>query len=251
MIGFKQHGIEYTSASSINMYADAPDAWVARYLLKTKFSFSPAARAGVLAEDAVVNVLARGMSEEDAIKRALEEFARATLFDRSEKTACRGEGIPGMVANAVTELKQYGEPEFDADGKQKKVEINCRVDDWTIPIIGFLDLDYPKHGLTIDLKTTMRMPSEMSRAHLRQHGIYKACKGGNHGVRFLYVTPKKANWFEPEDTSDTLNEIKSILRRQNQFLQIGDAETLKSIVPVIDSFYWTDDAALRRDIYGY
>jgi hypothetical protein len=251
MHGFLKHNIKHTSASSINMFAEAPDAWIAKYILGAKFAFSPAARAGVLAEDAVVNVLARGMSEEDATQRAIEEFARATIFDNSEKTGNRGDGIPGMIKNALDELKQYGEPEFDEGGKQKKVEINCRVDDWTIPVIGYLDLDYPQHGLTVDIKTTMRMPSKMSKSHLRQHGIYKASKGGNNAVKFLYVTPKKATWFEPEDTSKTLVEIKGILRRQNNLLQIGDAETLKAIVPVLDSFYWADDLQQRREIYGY
>lgn len=251
MQGFICHNIKHTSPSSINMWAEAPDAWVAKYLLKVKFGFSPAARAGVLAEEAVVSVLARGMLEEDAVKYAVDTFNKANIFDRSEKTVSRGEAIPGMVSNALGELKQYGEPEFDTDGKQKKVEINCRVDDWSIPVIGYLDLDYPQHGLTIDLKTTMRMPSEMSKSHKRQHGIYKAFKGGNNIVKFLYVTPKKASWIEPEDTSDTLQEIKAILRRQNEFLKLGDIDTLKNIVPVLDSYYWSDDVQLRRDIYGY
>lgn len=250
MQGFINHNIKHTSASSINMWAEDPAAWVAKYLLAAKFTFSPAARAGVLAEDAVVAVLAKGMSEEDAVKYAVETFNKAHVFDRSEKTISRGEAIPGMVANALAELKQYGEPEFDEKGKQKKIEINCRVDDWSIPVIGYLDLDYPKHGLTVDLKTTMRMPSEMSKSHMRQHGIYKSYKGGNNTVKFLYVTPKKASWLEPVDTSKTLQEIKSILRRQNNFLLAGNADTLKNIVPVVDSYYWVDDAALRKDIYG-
>lgn len=250
MLGFKQHNISHTSASSINMYAEAPDVWVAKYILKAKFGFSPAARAGVLAEEAVVNVLARGMTEEDALARAMEKFNRGTLFNRSDKATARGEGIPGMVSQALGELKQYGEPEFGEDGKQKKVEINCRISDWTIPVIGYIDLWYPQHGLVVDLKTSLKMPSEMSRSHFRQHGIYKACMN-NHAVKFLYVTPKKANWFEPEDTSETLTEIKAILRRQDQFLQIGDANTLRAIVPVGNSYYWSDDAALRRELYGY
>jgi hypothetical protein len=250
MQGFLRHGIKHTSASSINMWADAPDAWIAKYLLNARFGFSPAARAGVLAEEAVVDVLSRGVSEEDATREAIEAFSRANIFDKSEKTEARGDAIPGMISNAISELKQYGEPEFE-DGKQKKIEINCNIEDWTIPIVGYLDLDYPKHGLTVDLKTTMRMPSEMSRSHKRQHGIYSVAKGGNYTVKFLYVTPKKAAWFEPEDKKETLDEIKVILKRQNYFLNLGDVDVLKSSVPVLDSFYWADDLYLRKEIYGF
>lgn len=250
MQGFINHNIKHTSASSINMWAEDPAAWVAKYLLAAKFTFSPAARAGVLAEDAVVAVLAKGMAEEDAVKYAVETFNKVHVFDRSEKTISRGEAIPGMVANALAELKQYGEPEFDENGKQKKIEINCRVDDWSIPVIGYLDFWYPKHGLVIDLKTSARMPSELSVTHQRQHAIYKAAMG-NHKVKFLFVTHKKMAIFEPEDTSGTLLQIKSILKRQDRFLRVGDAETIKSIVPVINSYYWTDDTHLRKEIYDF
>lgn len=249
MQGFINHNITHTSPSSINMWMDAPDAWVAKYVLGAKFCFSPAARAGVLAEDAVVDVLARGMSQEAATKKAVETFNRAIMFDRSEKTLARGEAIPGMIDLALAELKQYGEPEFDENGKQKKIEIKCRVDDWAIPVIGYIDLHYPQHGLVIDLKTTARLPSEMSRSHLRQQAIYKAAMG-NCAVKFLYVTGKKSAVYEPEDTSDTLAEIKCILRRQNNFLNIGDKETLQAIVPVVNSYYWSDDAETRRQLYG-
>lgn len=250
MQGFVAHNITHTSPSSINMWADDPSAWVARYLLGAKFGFSPAARAGVLAEDAVVNVLARGMSQEEATKKALDSFAHATLFDNSDKTAARGEMIAGMIDLALKELAQYGTPEFEGGGKQKKIAINCRVDDWVIPCIGYLDLHYPQHGLVIDLKTTSRLPSEMSRGHLRQQAVYKAAMG-NCAVKFLYVTSKKSAVYEPEDTADTLSEIKAILRRQNKFLSIGDADLIKSVVPVGSSFYWTDDMPMRRELYGF
>ena len=250
MQGFNRHNIKHTSASSLNMWSEDPAAWVAKYLLNTKFAFSPAARAGVLAEDAVVNVLARGMSQQDATDRAIETYAKATLFDRSEKTQSRMDMIPGMIDLALKELKQYGDPEFAPDGKQKKIEVNCRVDDWSIPVIGYLDLHYPQHGLVVDLKTSAKLPSEMSKSHLRQQAIYKASMG-NCAVKFLYVTGKKSAVFESDDTSDTLKDIKAILKRQNSFLSIGDIDLLKSIVPVVPSFYFNDDLNVRREIYGY
>ena len=250
MQGFNRHNITYTSPSSLNMWCDAPDAWIAKYLLGRKFSFSPAARAGVLAEEAVVNVLGRGWTQEAAVKDALDQFNKANVFDKSDKTLARGEAIPGMIDLAIKELAQYGEPEFDESGKQQKININCRVDDWTIPVIGYLDLVYPKHGIIVDLKTTSRMPSSMSPGHLRQQAIYQAAKG-NQRVLFLYVTGKKSAVFENPDIGDTLQEIKAILRRQNAFLNMGSADELVRCVPVVDSWYWSDDLPMRRELYGY
>lgn len=249
MQGFINHNITHTSPSSINMWTEAPDAWIAKYVLGAKFGFSPAARAGVLAEDAVVDVLARGVTQADATTKAIETFARATLFDKSDKTAARGEMIPGMIDLALKELAQYGTPEFDEGGKQKKININCRVDDWTIPITGFLDFWYPQHGLVIDLKTSSKLPSEMSQSHLRQQAIYKAAMG-NCAVKFLYCSGKKSAMYEPEDTSDTLMQIKNILRRQDKFLKIGNADLLREIVPVVNSYYWSEDSNLRKELYN-
>lgn len=248
MNNFEKHGIKNTSASSLNMWTEAPDAWCAKYLFGAKFGFSPAARAGTLAEDAVVMVLSQGVTEKEAIDKSVEAYRRATALDFSDKTRERGEMIPGMVSLALKELSQYGEPEFD-NGKQLKININCKVDDWTIPVLGYLDFYFPSHGLVVDLKTSSRLPSEMSKSHLRQQAIYKASMG-NCAVKFLYVTGKKSAVYEPENTSDTLSEIKNILRRQNNFLGL-DIEIIRSTVPVLDSFYWSDDYNLRREIYGY
>lgn len=254
MNGFQMHGMEHSSPSSINMFAAAPCAWLAKYLFGHKFKFSLAARAGVIAEDAVVNILANGWTQEKATEEALKAYHKACAFGASDADLKRGEAITGMIDNAISELKQYGQPEFTEQligtGKQKKIELTCNGDGWKLPVIGFLDLDYPKHGLTIDLKTTMRLPSEMSDEHMRQGAIYKASKG-NHAVRFLYVSGKSFKWHEIENHVPILGEVKTLLNRQERFLRLGDRDLLQSIVPVNSgSYYWTGDEDLRRKIYG-
>lgn len=252
MNGFTLHNIDHTSASSLNMYANAPCAWVAKYLFQKKFSFSLAAKAGVIVESAVVNVIARGWTEEDAIAAAVGEYNKASAFKASDADIKRGEAIPGMISRAVAELKNFGDPEFD-DGllgkKQKKIELLCKGDGWELPVIGYLDFHYPKHGLIIDLKTTMRLPSEMSDEHMRQGAIYRAAMG-NAAVKFLYVSGKSFKWHEVSDHVAILKECKAILNRQERFLRLGDAELLRSVVPVnAGSFYWTGDEILRQEIY--
>lgn len=253
--GFEKHSIDHTSASQINMYADAPCAWIAQYLFGKKSKFGAAAKAGLLVEDAIVNVLMRGMSEADAIANATAHYATFTAFGATDAEMKRGEGIPKMIGLALAELRQYGEPEFDRDSitgdlKQKKVEVLCHGDGFTLPIIGYIDFHFPKYGLIIDLKTTTRMPSEMSDAHLRQQAIYRQAFG-NHAVKFLYVTPSKSAIYEPDSHKEALQSIKTILNRQEKFLSLGDKEFLRSIVPVnTESFYWNGNTDVRRELYG-
>lgn len=253
--GFERHGLRHTSASQINQWADAPCAWISQYLFGKKGKFSPAAKAGVLVEDAVVNVIARGWTADSAMAHALDAYRRFTAIGATDADIKRGEGITEMIRLALVELAPFGTPEFDKDGitgdvRQKKVEVTCRGEGFSIPIIGFVDFDFPKMGTLIDLKTTGKMPSEMSTSHLRQQAIYQQAFG-NRAVKFLYVTPKKSQIFAPEGHRSVLADIKTILTRQEKFLRLGDRDFLKEIVPVnTETFYWNGNEATRRSLYG-
>ena len=252
MNGFEKHGLDHTSASQINMYADAPCAWAAKYLFNGAFVFGSAARAGILVEDAVVNVVT-GSDAEKETEVAIAKYNKACGIMATKAEVNRGEAIKGMIEGALEELKPYGEPEFDGDlikgRKQKSIKINCKGDGWELPVIGYLDFHFPKEGLIVDLKTTMRMPSVMSAEHLRQGSIYKGASG-NQAVKFLYVTGKKTKWFDIEDEKPVLAEIKSILNRQEKMLRL-EKDVIKEIMPVnASSYYWTDSEILRQDLYG-
>jgi len=253
MNGFEQHNITHTSASAINKWVDAPCAWVAHYLYGRKGIFGAAAAAGVYAEQAINDVILEGMTEQDATAKAVGDWNLRFPLCFDESATKRRDAIPDMVANALSELAQYGTPERAPEGSfkgQHKIEITCNGDGWRLPIEGYLDFYFPKHGLIVDLKTTFKMPSELSKAHERQACIYSAAMG-NQAVKFLYVTPKKAGWLEPNDVKPVLGEIKTILNRQERFLKLGDKELLKSIVPVnVESFYWLGDSSTRMELYG-
>lgn len=251
--GFEKHNIDHSSPSSINMWSNAPCAWAAKYLYGRKFKFGLAPKAGILVEDAVVKVLTGVLSEQDAIDQACGEYNKSAAIGASNADIKRGEAIAGMIQSAVEELKQYGEPEFDGDlvngAKQKKIELICNGDGWRLPVIGYIDLHYPKHGLIVDLKTTMRCPSFMSDEHTRQGCIYRSAMG-NQAVKFLYVTGKKTAWFDIEDPAPVLAEVKAILNRQEKMLRL-DSEQIKNIIPVnAGSFYWSDDQEIRKELYG-
>lgn len=249
MNGWQLHNIQHMSPSSLNMWADCPGAWLAKYRFGHNFKFGVAPQIGVLVEKVVANALLERMMLEDAIKEAEGAFLKNNALNTSEKDRERVSDIGAMATLAYEELKQYGKPDFDGE-EQHKIELVCKGDGWELPVIGYLDFKYPDHGLCIDLKTTLRIPSTMSDSHRRQEAVYKKALG-NFAVKFLYVSPKKASILENEDSGESLRQVKAILNRQEKFLRVGDAETLKSFVPVNSaSFYWNGEESTRFKFFG-
>lgn len=247
--GFQKHNQNHSSPSSLNMWIDCPGAWVAKYLYGKQFKFGVAPQIGVLVEKVVANVLLERMTLDDACKEAEGVFNKQNALNTNEKDRARVGDIRAMSELAIEQLLPYGKPDFNGE-EQHKIELICKGDGWELPIIGYLDFFYPKEGLVIDLKTTLRMPSVMSDAHKRQQAIYSKALG-NTGVKFLYVTPKKAAILENDNEGDTLAEIKAILNRKEKLLALHDAETLKNIVPVnLSSFYWNGAENIRKELYG-
>jgi hypothetical protein len=230
------------------MYHGDPAAWVAKYLLGAKFKFSPAANGGLLVERAIVEAL-KGRDLVLAIDDALADYNKSTMFDKSDKVQKWAEAMHDMITNGYNELSGLGKPIWEVAGGQKRIEINCNMGDYKMPIVGYLDLVFPDVKTWVDIKCTQRMPSEMSVSHKRQAAIYKQAMPDYRG-KFLYLTPKKTQWFEIDDISSDLADIKAIIHRMNGLLGIGDAKTIKNIVPVVDSFYFNDDLALRKELYG-
>jgi len=257
MNGFEKHGIKHLSNSSISLWESNPAQWVMSYLLKEKRPSSAAMWRGIAVEDAVVGALTMFGGEQPKrdlkfhIQAAVKRFDKEITF-ADEKTEKERAGIEPMVELAVAELEKYGKPQFSIDGSQQKVSITCAGDGWKIPIIGFLDLVYPDHGLVVDLKTTMRMPSTMTQSHKRQRCIYQRCVGGNQQVKFLYVTPKKSGWLEDGDVETELATVKAHCNRLERFLSVSDdPKYLASIVPVDPThFYWGDCIDQRKEIFG-
>ena len=250
MNGFEKYGLKHTSPSQINMFADCAAAWAARYVYNCSGSFGVAAQVGVLVEKVVYQTLI-GRDFDEACQEACSKFAKDNALNPNEKQRDRIHDIVPMARQAVDELKPYGVPEHDPiTHKQRKIELLCKGEGWEIPVIGYLDFVFPEHGLVVDLKTTLRAPSAMSSAHLRQGAVYKKAMG-NHAVKFLYVTPKKYVWHEVENEDSILGGIKNILTRQEKLLRNMDKHQLKDSVPVnAASFYWNGMEGVRSDLYG-
>ena len=249
MNGWERHNIKHMSPSSLNMWAECPAAWLAKYGFGHKFKFGVAPQIGVIVEKVVAMALLEQSTLDDAIIQGQKEFNISNALNTNQKEIDRVDDIRSMSELAYAELKQYGKPDFPLDG-QHKIELVCNGDGWRLPVIGYLDFVYPDHGIVFDLKTTLRIPSAMSDAHRRQQAVYSKAMG-NMGVKFLYVSPKKTSLLENENEGESLAQIKAILNRQEKFLRLGDAEQLKEFIPInTGSFYWSGEENARLNLYG-
>ena len=245
--GFAKHGIDHLSASSINLWTNAPDVWVAKYIGGMRSEYGPAPVRGQCVEDAVAAVL-RGSDMTSALAAALDRFD--STFPRPDEKALKERGlITDMAKIAVDELDPLGTPEFDGE-RQQKVRLRCNFGDWSVDLIGYLDFQFPEAKVIADLKTTTRVPSSMSADHRIQRCIYAAARPG-YDCRFLYVSTKKTAWLEDGDVSETLAKVKMQVARMERFLAHHDAESALACVPHNpNSFFWSGDEAARHQFFG-
>src|SRR5690606_6695403 len=130
-------------------------------------------------------------------------------------------------------------PTRPEQGAQHKVEI--RLDDVPVPVVGYLDFLWEQHGIVLDLKTQLRLASEISTAHARQGAVYVKARS-NHEMRFCYATPKKVGVYRLENAAAHLEAIRQIFIRMERFLRLSrDRDELMGLlVPDFDSFYWNN-----------
>jgi hypothetical protein len=248
MNGFEKHGISHLSASSINLFGAANDVWVMQYVFGQRTGMGPAAWRGVCIEDAVVDTLL-GNDEDKAIAAALAKFDKRYMIGDLKTTKERNM-IEATTKNAVAELRQYGKPEFSDENRQEKISLTAKFDEFSIPVIGFLDLVFPEHGIVIDLKTSKNAPTSMSPEHQIQRCIYAKAKG-NMAVKFLYATPKKTALLEDGDVATTMAEVKNTIARMEKFCLKVDKEDVRDWLPINKgTFYWNGSESLRKEFYG-
>ena len=252
MNAFDTHGVEHLSASQLNTWIAAPSFWVLNKLMGVKSPMGCAAHRGTATEAGVsAGLFDHALSAEDCTGIALPLYDRATALNGDPKRDSERAAISGMVAIALQELRPRGVP-MRPNGEQHRIEI--RLEGVSVPIIGFLDWMYETE--VIDLKTTLRVPSQMSDSHLRQATIYKVAIPDKRN-RFFYTSDKKSvmHTLTREQYDKALMEITGAARRLERFLSLStDKHELAALVPhSSESFYFSDSAtkAEATRIFGY
>jgi hypothetical protein len=232
------------SPSSLNLFAAEPALFVLEKILGVKqpanvlMSRGTAVEAGVAA-----GLLDPNIYLEDCINIALTRYDTLTAMSpdgRREKTR---EGIHHMVTQALDALKPFGVP----SSMQGFVE--WHPEGLLLPIIGYYDFFWEDKGFIVDLKTTDKMPSAIKTGHARQVGFYA---NGNLSSGLTYVTPKKCETYQLENSSEHREALRQIALRVEKFLSLSDdPEFFVGItVPNLDGFYW-NDPKLRQLAYEF
>jgi hypothetical protein len=265
---FERHGIDHLSASSLNLARNNLALWVVQYLFGEKGQPSLAMIAGNAVEDGVAHGLFHPEADLEACKSlARESFMRRTAlggFDTQAREAKladivgypaegRKKAAPGMVAAALESLRPYGRPTKPEGHHQCRIEIT--LDGIPVPVIGYKDFAFDDHGLDVDLKTTARMPSDMSADHQLQGAIYWKASG-NRAQRFCYATRADAVVLElsADAAREAIRTAIGIAHCLMRFLALsGDrGELARLIIPDYGNFRWDGGTGARaREIWGF
>lgn len=244
---FERHGITHLSASSLNLYAAQPALWVMQRLLKKSGPVGAAAHRGTASETGIVHGLVnQTATAAECQEAALRQYDSLTALSGDPKRIKEREAVPGIVATALPELRAYGVP----DEVQKRIDV--MLPEVPVPFLGFADLGWSSHGITLDVKTTLRLPSAISTPHARQVALY--LYGTNREGRIAYCTPGKIAVYRLENADTHLAHVVNIAKRLERFLSVSDdAEELAAmLVPDTDSFYVNDPVtrALVVETFG-
>lgn len=247
MTSFEKHGFTHLSPSTLNLFAAEPALFVVEKLLKLRGNVGCAAYRGTAAEAGVqAGLLDPKCDPEACVTLALAEFDRLSALSPDPRRQREREAIPGIVRNAIRELRQYGE----LTGYQGKIV--RRVEGVPIDILGFYDFEFGAVGVIVDLKSQLRLSSEISAPHRRQLAHY--VHGRNVEGRICYAAPSKLGVYRLENVAQHIEALANIARRLMKFLSISDdpQEIAAIMVPRVDEFWWSDPTARAhaRTVYG-
>jgi hypothetical protein len=232
---FEIHDIQHLSPSSANLFTSAPAVFVLQKVLKRNTSVGAAAHRGTSVESGIAHGLFDPKAPlDECVKIAKLQFDTLTALTADPRADKEREGLAGMVAQGLNELRPYGVP-TDA---QKMV--SHQPEGLLVPIIGYYDFVFGSK-VVVDLKTSHSLTSKISSPHARQVALYKHCLEAKSG-RISYVTSKKAATYELENSADHLNALERICMSIQKFLSISeDPQEIASMVsPDIESFYYND-----------
>ena len=240
MNAFQRHGITHLSPSSCNAFLAQQAMWVAERLLDRKSPVGAAAHRGTAIEAGVTMGLLDPKADlAHCIKEGEGVFRTKTAFSTDPKKEKEFAAVAPSIEIALTELRPYG-PDVEC---QRKISWQC--DTIPVPFIGYIDFIWPDHGILIDLKTQLRLASEIKRGHARQVALYKAATSDNMDARITYVTPKKSATYGLENHQYHLKSLIRIGETMGRFLALSDdpLELKDLTLPDLDTFWWNDQRA--------
>lgn len=223
-------GDPHLSYSSIAKFRAAPNVWALSYLFGIRDDAAPAAWRGQSVE-AGLDKLLWGYDFDMAFaetKRRWDELAQGVVDDKAAKEY---EQLEDFLKQAHAAIKGKPMPLT----RQSKIEIDIPGID--IPLIGYTDYRWNDHGL--DLKTTLRMPSEARPDHAEQMAVYQKATG--IPFRLLYVSPKRWSICEVVGVDAALERVYQAAHALVHAIRKADDpnDFFRMFACDFSSFYWS------------
>ncbi|MFA7280826.1 MAG: PD-(D/E)XK nuclease family protein [Sterolibacterium sp.] len=232
--------LERHSPSSLNLFCASPAMFVLERIMKQRQPVGAPAHRGTAVEDGVtLGLMNPDAPVNDCVEAAYKTYDRVTALTRDTRREDYRATIPDMVKLALEELRPYGVP------SQCQGFIEWKPDGLEMPIVGYFDYHWTDHNITVDLKTTEKLPSAVKVPHARQVALYVT--SNNADARATYITPKKKATYQIENIDAHRTALHQIAMRVEKFLSLSDdpAFFTKIIAPDYESFYWGGPA---RDV---
>ena len=247
MNGFQMHSMKHVSPSTLNVFSSQAALFVLEKLLKRSAPVGAAAHRGTGVEAGVVmGLLDPSASIEACQQHALLAFDKLTALSGDHRRDKERSGIPGMVAVGISELRQYGVP----DRVQEKIV--RPLPEYGIDILGFSDIAFSHNGCLIDIKTTHKIPAEISESHARQLSHY--VEGTNQDGRIAYLSPSRIAVYQLQDQRRHYEALLNITARLERFLSVSpDPQFLASIVCPDTTSFWFSSPITRAaalEVFG-
>ena len=229
MVDFKRH-----SPSSLYVFAESPALFVLERMIGYRQPSTAPMQRGIAVEDGITDgLLDPEKPIDDCVSVALSKFDTISALSVDSRREQYRETIKAMVETGLRELRPYGVP------SHTQGFIEWKPEGLRYPIVGYFDYHWEDHNITVDLKTTEKLPSSIKVAHARQVSLYVT--SNNASARVSYVTPKKVATYSVDEIDAHRRSLYEIAKRCENFLALGDTpEFFKSItVPNLDSFFWS------------
>jgi hypothetical protein len=240
------------SPSQINTFLNCPAYWASTRLAGIYIPAGPAAARGSAIEAGLVaGMLSEaGMGVDAMVEVAHAHFdsehARAALNLGNDPVAQQRAQIAPAVANAWPVLTQYGKVSVPDDTRNQWEVVAAMPGDLGIHMRGFTDFVFPDAGVIVDLKTTSRVPSQISIAHQRQMAFYAmACPG--YAIDVMYASPAQVRVFRmtPEQVQRGWRQCVATVQCMQRLLATADTieQLCGMLIPNLDSIVWRGDLA--------
>lgn len=241
---FERHGIKHLSPSSLNLFMANPPLWAGKYLFSWQDDAGPAAKRGIAVEAGLDSFLWE-RNNEKAHTIAKDNFALNTHGVADDDYEKERAYITPMLKCAMDAMNNAPIP------LARQIKIECWLDGISVPVLGFVDYSLPDRDM--DLKTTLRIPSELKGDHARQVSLY--WKTRQKPTSILYVSDKRFSILEltPNDAQRHLYDMQRAAKvLQHALSRSKDKlDFCRCYAPDFENFRWTEQTRkLATEIYA-